>query len=705
MKKPLDERKYSRTALLYRLLGIYLLLGIWGLVLVGRLVHLQIFKSQGYRLKAEQQQIGFIELSPRRGDILDRHLDALAISVKIDSVFAHPREISEPLLTARALASVLEKHEQELYEKLIGDRPFVYLGRKIPPRQAEEIRKLNLTGVYFQEETKRYYPGRELAAHVLGFVGLDNEGLAGLEYLYNESIEGKKTRVHLRFDAKRHSYGSDARPDRSGGNTIVLNIDRPIQYIAQQVLSDTVNSSGAVSGSVVVMDPHSGEILAMASHPVFNPNRYADFGAEGRRNRAILDIYEPGSTFKVIPFSAVFNEGLGHPSELIDCHVETLSIAGRRYREANRSFGILTLNEVLAKSSNIGTIKLGLRLGEKQLYHYIKNFGFGEKTGIDLPGEQAGLLRPPSQWSKISIGALSIGQEIGVTPIQLLRATCAIANGGYLVTPKVVRRILTPDGDLLYQPKTAKQLILQPETVQKMKKALSLVVNEGTGMEAQLSGYASGGKTGTAQKFIEGKYSDSRFVASYIGFAPLDEPVLAAIVVINEPQGSHHGGQVAAPAFKQIMERSLIHLRVPRDENFQIEKRPTHQPHMELAASNSILLEEEQIPAEHLEETVLTLIQEEPSQQVPQSTITVETSTFPLPDFLGLSLREVVWECARLGLRLKISGSGIAVGQRPSARSSVSKDTVCEVFFSNTGEHAPSRVARQRDHRVTSGTP
>ncbi|MCZ6770255.1 MAG: penicillin-binding transpeptidase domain-containing protein [Acidobacteria bacterium] len=701
--KPLDKWNKPRIALLYRVLGLYLLLGVWSLTLVGRLVDLQIFKSEEYRLKAEQQQLGYIELSPKRGDILDRHLDELAISVKIDSVFAHPKEVREPLRTARALASVLGKQEEELFELLIGDRPFVYLARKIPPRQADQIRELNLPGVYFQEETKRIYPGRELAAHVLGFAGLDSEGLAGLEYLYNDSIKGKNTRVDLHFDARRNSYASDAsdaRPEKSDGNTIVLSIDRPIQYIAQQVLEDTFRSSQAVSGTAIVMDPNTGEILAMASLPSFDPNLYSDSEAEDRRNRAILDIYEPGSTFKLVTFAAVLNEGLVEPSELIDCHVETLRLAGRTYREANQSFGLLSFNEVLANSSNIGTIKLSLRLGEEKLYQYIRNFGFGQKTGIDLPGEQVGLLRPPSEWSRISIGALALGQEVGVTPLQMLTAASAIANGGYLVTPRVVRHILTPEGDVFYEPQTSRKQILRPETTLQMKEALSLAVTDGTGRNAQLDGYSSGGKTGTAQKFVDGKYSDTLFIASYVGFAPLQDPVLAIIVVINEPKGQYHGGQLAAPAFKQIAERSLIHLRVPRDQALRIDNIPPQTVSRELAASPGVSVEEEQIPPEQLEETVLTLIQEESSNQKLPNTITVELSPFQLPDFSGLSLREVVRRCAGLGLRLKVSGAGTAIGQRPPAGSQVSQGMVCEVFFSNNGHDASSRVALQADRPV-----
>ena len=703
--KSFNKWTTTQLALLNRLLVVYLLLAVWVVALAGRLVHLQIFNGEEYHLKAQQQQIGFIELSPLRGDILDRHLDELAISIKIDSVFANPRAVQEPLLTAKLLSPLLQEHQQKLYEKLIADRAFVYLARKIPPRQAEQIKELNLAGIYFQQETKRVYPARELAAHVLGFVGLDNEGLSGLEYLYDDQIKGQKAKVHLRFDAKRNSFAGESRTDLSDGNVIVLNIDRPIQYIVEQALQEAVTSSRALNGSAIVMDPSTGEVLAMSSYPSFNPNRPGDFDAPARRNRAILDIYEPGSTFKVVPFSAVLNEDLADVSESIDCRVGTLRIGRKTYREAKRSFGLLNFSEVLAKSSNVGTIKLGLRLGEEKLHAYLKRFGLGEKTGIDLPGEQSGLLRPTAEWSRISIGAISIGQEIGVTAIQMLRTVCAVANGGYLVTPQMVRRILTPDGNVLYEPQPTREPILRDETAAKMKEALHLVVRAGTGRTAQLSGYSSAGKTGTAQKFVAGEYSRSKFIASYAGFAPLQDPVLATIVVINEPRGKYYGGQVAAPAFKQIMERSLIHLRVPQDRPAEVDPTDSRKLDLELASSDGVSIPDEQLPRESLEETVLTLIEGASSRHQSQAKITFKTSAFALPDFLGLSLREVVRECTRLGLRLKILGSGIVVGQRPPAGSKVSKGAVCEVFFSSKGNDAPSEITLGDNREVSWRSP
>lgn len=698
--KTREECHGKKTKLVSRLLLVYALTAAWALVLFFRLFQLQVLEDERYRLQARQQQEGFIEVSARRGEILDRHLEELAVSVKSESVFAHPEQVTDPLQTASQLAPILDQPFQTIYKKLISDRSFVYLARKVAPRVSSEIRQLELPGIYLHSERKRVYPNRELAAHVLGFVGLDNEGLSGLEYLYNSLLQGEKTRIYLRMDARRNSYDRDPAPQPRNGHVLVLTLDRSIQYIVEQVLEEAVEQNGALNGSAIVMDPSTGEILAMASYPTFNPNSYADYDSEHRRNRAILELYEPGSTFKIIPLSAVLNERLSSPEEAVDCRVGTLRLAGKVYKEARHSYGILTFDEILAKSSNVGTIKLGLRLGNQRFYDYVRRFGFGEKTGIDLPGEQSGLLRPPSEWSKISIGALCIGQEIGVTPLQMVRAVATLANGGYLVRPHVVRRVLTSGGDLVQKPELVRQRILQEETVSAMLKALAMVVSDGTGRKAQLNGYTSAGKTGTAQKFINGRYSSTRFVASHVGFAPLENPVLAAVVVINEPQTSIYGGHVASPAFKQIMERSLIHLKVPPDlppalplDQAGLDRSPLEPLQPDAPAGVSV--SEEPVTGEGFEQTVLNLLAEVPGRDSGQGTVAIDLHPQLLPDFRGKSLREVARECARRGLRLKVSGSGLAVGQRPPPGHPVLEGTVCEVFFSSHGtyEDASRQVA------------
>ena len=697
--------KWEKTLqhiLLNRLLASYVILAAWILVLAGRLVFLQIYKGEDYHLQAERQRIGFVDLSAKRGDILDRRLEPLAISIKVDSVFIHPEEVTDRITASKSLAPILLQSENDIHEKLLSNRPFVYLARRISPRQTEQIRNLKLSGVYFQEETKRIYPGRDLAAHVLGFVGFDNEGLSGLEYLYDDFMKGEKTRIQLRFDAKRKSYRSNARNNNNQGNILVLNIDSTIQHIVQQTLEAVVAESKASNASAIVMNPNNGEVLAMASYPTFNPNRYADFSADSRRNRSILDLYEPGSTFKTVTFSAVLNEGLAKPSESVDCRVETLRLAGKTYKEAKNSFGILPFNTVLAKSSNVGTIKLGLRLGKEKFHDYIRKLGFGQKTDIDLPGEQEGLLRPPSQWSKLSIGALSIGQELGATPLQVLIANCAIANGGEIVSPRIVSKILTPQGEILYEGKPLSRQVLSRSTTDKMKIAMSLVVSQGTGRNARLSGYSSGGKTGTSQKFVDGRYSDKKFLASYVGFAPLNNPVLSTIIVIDEPQNRYHGGQVAAPAFKHIMDRSLVYLKVPQDQPITTQK--TRQNFLSLTLGNSDTASDNRGDPrlDTWKETILTLIEKKPPNPQRGTTITIETDAFPLPDFSGLSLREVARQCVNLGLHLKAIGTGKAVGQRPTAGSKVSRNTVCEIFF-QLNTHASTKLTLRGENQIARG--
>jgi cell division protein FtsI (penicillin-binding protein 3) len=709
--------KNTTSIRVHRLVLVYILVLAWTLAVGARLIYLQAFQAQKYRTLADEQQSGYLEISSRRGEIRDRRLEDLAISVRADSLYAQPTQIKKVLEAARSLAPILGMKVGEVHKKLLSSREFVYLGRKLRPEQIQAVRRLNIGGLDFQKESKRVYPGGNLACHVLGFVGIDDEGLSGLEYLFNESLRGAKTRVPLRLNARRETFERLADVRLSDGHTVVLNLDRSIQFATEQVLKETVEKSRAIDGSAIVMDPNNGEILSIASYPVFDPNDYRHSREEARRNRAILEIYEPGSTFKIITLAAVLNEGLADPDEVIDCRVGTLRLAGKVYKEAHNSYGALTFKQVLAKSSNVGTIKFGLRLGEDRFYSYIQRFGFGSKTGIELPGEQNGLLRPPSEWSKISIGAISIGQEIGVTPIQMIRAMAVIGNGGYLVEPQLVRQILTANGDLEFRPEQKRVRILDENTVARMKEALALVVNEGTGRNANLNDYTSAGKTGTAQKFVNGHYSHEKFVASYVGFAPLSKPRLAAIVVINEPQGGYYGGTVAAPAFSRIMERALMYLNVPQDRpKLPEDKRqgaPSSEPGLELprgltltmnagrraqpadaSASDESNWTEESEGPDNLEETVLSLIANtEPRPRV-GNLVTVNTDSLELPDFTGWNLRDVAREGARLGLRMKISGVGIAIAQRPPAGSRVARQAVCEVYFSTetTGTASPGVV-------------
>lgn len=683
--KPLDESRSRNPTFQTRLILVYLVAVLWAATILSRLVWLQGFRHDHYQELARNQQQGYNELAGHRGEILDRNLSELAISVQVDSLTADPTLIEDPGQTAAVLASPLGVDEETLREDLSKSSRFVRLASKLLPSQAAQIRALDLKGIYFEDVSTRFYPGQQLAASLLGFVGADDEGLAGLEYLYNEEVQGRKQRVYYGFDGRRRRIEQVSEDLENGGDVLVLNLDRSIQFIVERTLAETVERSQAANGAVVVMDPSNGEILAMASWPTFDPNRFSEYDNNDFRNRGILKIYEPGSTFKIITLSAVLNEGLSTLDEVIDCRVGTLRLAGKVYHEAEHSYQDLSLREIIAKSSNVGTIKLALRLGEEKFYEYIRRFGFGKETGVDLPGEQKGLLRDVSQWSKISIGAHAIGQELGVTPLQLVRAVSVVANGGYLVEPHIVRRIHSASGDLIREVKPRRTRILKESTTRLMKEALELVVEEGTGSRARLDGYSSGGKTGTAQKFINGHYSKTRYVASYVGFAPLKNPRLATVVVIDEPsRGLYWGGYVAGPAFKQIMEESLLYLNVPRDEPdpvFQLAGTSSS----ELPPAQGVPVEADSpLRQEQLEETVLSLLDAKPKVS-DSGVITLETGLTTVPDFTGKSLRDVVREGANRGLRLRYTGTGTAVAQRPEAGSRVKPGAVCEVFFSSKG--------------------
>lgn len=691
-----------RSQLVGRLVIVFIVFCGWALLIVGRLVQLQVLEGPRFRQQSEAQQQGYVEVSARRGDILDCRLEELAISVRADAVFAQPRKVEDPLRTAKLLAPLLETPPDEILRKLTSGSSFVFLKRRVPVENSHRIQALKLAGIGTQEESARVYPAGKLAAHVLGFVGTDNRGLAGLEHFYADELSGRRTRIDLLVDARRHSYQRQEPAERREGKILVLTLDRTLQHITETVLRETIESTRALNGSAILMDPHSGELLAMASYPDFDPNRFGDYPAEVLRNRAVLDLYEPGSTFKVITLSALLNEGLVDPDEVIDCRAGTARLAGKVYKEAKHSYGFLTVREVVAKSSNIGTVKLALRLGPDRMYDYLRRFGFGEKTGVDLPGEEAGLLRPPNQWSKLSIGAISIGQEVGVTPLQLARAAAVIANGGYLVRPYLVKRVLSPDGSVVRETAVERSQILDPATAVTMRRILEEVILRGTGTTAAPRGFSAAGKTGTAQKIVDGRYSQSRYVASFVGFAPLEHPRLLALVVINEPSGIPYGGHVAGPAFREIMERSLLYLGVPQDR--PVEPEPA-QHVADKRRGRKPALDEPEAPLgeAQLRETVLAhLDRDDPAAEsagVSDLESQQEVVDNPLPDFTGKTLREVARESARLRLRLKISGTGVAVAQRPVPGRQITPEMICEVFF------AAPEVNRHETPKIALATP
>src|SRR5580704_13023869 len=563
-----------------RVLIVTAALGLWTAAALARLADLQLLHYSDYLARAERQQQRIVEISPKRADILDRNLNELAMSTSLDSCFAVPAEIVDNDLAARLLGSVVGLPADEISARLSSSRSFIWIARKLPPATAARIRQLNLRGIYFQKENQRFYPKRDLAAAVLGYVDIDEKGLGGIEYQLDGRIRSKAARMLILTDAHNRWYESaDKTPE--AGSSVILTIDENIQFIAEKELATAIEETHAKAGTVLVEDPSNGEILAMASWPKFNPNAPGGSPAEARMNRAVGALYEPGSVFKIVTLSAAIDQGITTPDEVVDCQMGAIYIAGHRIRD-HKAYGLLTVSQILAHSSDVGAIKIGLRLGAPKFYEYIRSYGFGELTGIDLPGENRGLLRRLENWTPVSVGSISMGQEVGVTPLQMISAVSAMANGGLIVRPHVIREFR--HGNQITEPAEAQQLprrVIKETTAASMRRMLEGVVLEGTGKKAKLDGYTSAGKTGTAQKYDPntGRYSTHDLIASFVGFAPINTPAVTIYVQLDSPTGAHEGGQVAAPVFKRIAQQVLAYLDVPHDVPVAAETLRTSRAH------------------------------------------------------------------------------------------------------------------------------
>ena len=648
-----------------RLLIVAGLIAIWTGAALGRLAYLQLFRYSEYYSRAQHQQRLIVEVGARRAEIFDRNLNALAMSVPMDSCFAVPSEIADPDMVARLIGKVLGVSPDEIATRLAGSHSFVWIARKLPPEKAERIAAMNLRGIYFQREGGRFYPKRELAAHVLGYVDIDEKGLGGVEYSLDDNIRSKPGKMLILTDAHRRWYDStDKAPDL--GTSVVLTLDEKIQYIAEKELAQAIHDTQAKSGTVIVENPNTGELLAVANWPTFNPNAAKDTNPESRMDRAASALYEPGSVFKIVTLSAAIDQGITNADELIDCQMGSIYIAGHRIRD-HKAFGLLTVSQVLSNSSDVGAIKVGLRLGGPKFYDYIRSFGFGQPTGVDLPGESRGMLRRLENWTPVSVGSVSMGQEIGVTPLQMITAMSAMANGGLIVRPHVVRA-LRRGTKMAEPPQPQPRRVIRATTAATMRRMLEGVVLNGTGKRARLDGYTSAGKTGTAQKFdiTTGHYSPHQLIASYVGFAPINTPAVTILVQLDSPVGMHEGGQVAAPAFKRVAQQVLAYLDVPHD----------------LAVPNSVLLANRQRNDDRdladvtdfnpiQVDTAAVVMDDVPGvlEQARGSTApTVELAEgegIPVPQLQGRTVREVTEQCMKLGLSPVLVGTGIAVEQSP----------------------------------------
>jgi len=551
-----------KSRLILALVGV----SAWFLLVGGRLAVLQIRDHEIYAERASDQQLRVVELDPPRGTIYDARGRELAVSVPVDSLYALPDEIPDPAATAAKLAPILSTPQSEIEARLSGDRRWVWLERKLDPPAAAAVRALDLPGLGFVEESKRYYPMRSLAAALLGYVGTDDEGLRGLEYTYDDVVSGRAVERAVIRDNRSGSllFPGLSFAEPVPGKDLHLTIDATVQHVVESELFRAVEANRAKGGWAIVLDPATGAVLAMAAYPSYDANRALEH-PELERIRPVTDVYEPGSTFKVVTAAAALENNVVDPSDEFDCEMGQIVLYGTRIKD-HKPYGILTFRQILDRSSNVGAIKVGLRVGPERLYRMIRAFGFGRKTGIDLPGESPGGVRSLDRWDRITPAYVSFGQGIAVTPIQLTAAIAAIADGGRLHRPFVVRSVGSGDTLVRTTPEVIGQPI-SPSTALQLERILEGVFDPGgTASGEGIEGYRLTGKTGTAQKVVDGRYSQTRFVANFIGFAPARRPAIAALVAIDEPRaGLTSGGRVAAPVFAAIARRVLPYLGVAPD--------------------------------------------------------------------------------------------------------------------------------------------
>ena len=617
---------------------------------------------------AQEQYTRRITLSARRGMVTDRHGEELAVEVEVESVYADPRKVESPQAAAVALAPILSKDQAGLLAKLSNsERHFVWLKRRVAPAIAEQVRALDLPGVDLVKESKRFYPNRSLASHVVGFAGIDSQGLEGVERRFDERLRGNKEAARGLIDARGRVVFAENPFAGDGlvGQNIELTIDRTLQYITEQELASAVRTFEAKSGHVVVMDPHTGEILALANWPTYNPNAIGESSAATRRNRAVLDVFEPGSTFKVFTLSAALNAGAIRPDDMIFCERGRFEIYDAAIHDDHRD-GWLNPTQCLKRSSNICFAKIALKLGKRRLYHYLRRFGFGERTHVHLPFEMRGTMNHYKKWYDIDAATTAFGQGIGVTGIQMTTALSAVANGGRLMRPLLVKRVLSPEGDTLrtFAPE-ARRRVISRYTARLVGDMMTAVTEDGgTGTEGSLDGFLVAGKTGTAQKSEGAKgYQEDKWVASFLGFVPADKPRLAISVVIDEPVINHYGGTVAAPVLRRIADQALRYLGVSPRETAKKKKKKPSKDEPERPADGEI---------ERLDGEQAAQLNEPPA---------LGPGQVRAPDLTGLSMAQALDELDGLGLRPVFMGTGAAVDQVPPPGDPVDSGDYVQVNF------------------------
>lgn len=682
--RPQVQSKTRPDTSIRRALFVAAFIVLWMFAISVRLVYLQVTQHDELADRAQKQQQGMVETGFERGQLIDREGRELARSIETASVFVAPDEVTDVRLVSNLLGGALGTDSaaiaKQISEGQTANRKFLWIARRVPEEQSQKIAACKLDGVHLEKEAKRYYPNGSLAAHVLGFVGLDNTGQAGIEQFFNQKISGEPGKLFLERDSKGrvyHSFEIEAKP----GQNVVLTLDQMIQYRTEQALAEAVQNTHAKSGTAIVLDPRTGEILALANAPTFDPNKPGAAKPETRSNPALEYIYEPGSTFKIVAFSAALEKKLIKPDDRIDCQMGAITVAKRVIHD-HKKFGVLTATEALEKSSNVAAIKLGLKVGDSGMFDFIKSYGFGSRTGVELPGETAGLLNPLKRWLPSSIGSIAMGQEIGVTPLQVAAAFATVANDGMRIAPHLVREIRSSSGASVYRAAPEQHRVISVETANALKGMLEGVTLNGTAKKAQLDGYTAAGKTGTAQK-IDPKtrhYSTTKHVASFVGFAPVSNPAVVIIVVIDEPAGAYHGGDIAAPVFRQIAEQILPDMNVAPDtelkETPQLIARVLNAPEQ---TKNNRQAEQRRDQEAVSNATLPEVTRSGGNGEVIYAAAT--RNAIVMPDLRGRSVRDVARTCAQLGLQIEARGDGRVLRQNPAPGAEVSNGQMIYVDF------------------------
>jgi len=697
-----------------RVHGVFWFLGLVLSLLALRLAWVQLVRGEELYQKALDNRMRDVVVEAKRGVIYDRNGKELALSISSDAIYAVPPEVVQSGRAreiAETLGRILEMDADAVFEKITRNSRHEWIKLKVPPEKAAEIKKLHLPGIDFAEKSQRFYPKGSLACHVLGIAGIDNKGLEGIDYTYEQELGGTAGRIMIEYDAlgRKIPQAMHMYIPPQNGNSVVLTIDETVQYIAERELDKLYSLHQPKSATIIVMDPNTGEVLALACRPNFDPNNYAAFPAANRRNIAVSNAYEPGSIFKIVTASAGLEEGVVTPDSTFYCGGSLQVGKHTIHCSGNRAHGSQTLRDITANSCNVGYATLGLRLGLERFYQYLQAFGIGSKTGIDLPGEASGIIVSPQRATQVDLATMSIGQANALTPIQLITALSAVANGGNYVRPHLVKAVVSPDGQTIkeFAPEIVRRVI-SPRTSEEMRSILEEVVANGTGKNAAVDGYRVAGKTGTAQKPSPGGgYMKDEYVASFMGFAPADNPRIAVLVLVDGPQSRpYFGGWVAAPAFKEVVRDVLRYLDVPYQ----------YPPHSEQSRSQEMTAAG--LPAKEVPPTIglsaaeaeallkktgfVPVIEGEgekvwgqspPAQTLaaPGSRVVLYTGPreakseggeeITVPDLTGKTIREAGYILGTLGLRLQANGSGVAVKQDHLPGTVVKKGTLITVDF------------------------